>query len=304
MKVITAAVIGSLICGLLLVIALGCTCKLYALRLHEAHANLRYSTPISRMTEEIFARRLAPPPYNEAMLTSRPFEEAYQDYMEQIQRARSQRSTGRRNRHSRSNQGRSVHSSQNQNQAPQEGVTSQGSTDADDVPLLDISDSGNHGNDELPVLLSSDCEGDDSDSNFDPTENSNVNISLATGMTAQWRRTRRSKRPGSDGSQLLQGQRSDSGQDSRDGASLETASASTDSVVISLDEENSKVEDDIPPLPANPELLLGPAENVIGCHGDGSDGESDHSGSVDITEVENAIITAEVHADTRPLLDR
>lgn len=34
-RVITAAVIGSLICGLLLVIALGCTCKLYSLRMFE-----------------------------------------------------------------------------------------------------------------------------------------------------------------------------------------------------------------------------------------------------------------------------
>lgn len=34
-KVITAAVIGSLVCGLLLVIALGCTCKLYAIRTQE-----------------------------------------------------------------------------------------------------------------------------------------------------------------------------------------------------------------------------------------------------------------------------
>lgn len=33
--VVTAAVIGSLVCGLLLVIALGCTCRLYALRSHE-----------------------------------------------------------------------------------------------------------------------------------------------------------------------------------------------------------------------------------------------------------------------------
>lgn len=34
-RVITAAVIGSLVCGLLLVIALGCTCKLYSLRMLE-----------------------------------------------------------------------------------------------------------------------------------------------------------------------------------------------------------------------------------------------------------------------------
>jgi len=34
-KVITAALIGSLVCGLLLVIALGCAFKLYSLRTRE-----------------------------------------------------------------------------------------------------------------------------------------------------------------------------------------------------------------------------------------------------------------------------
>lgn len=34
-KVITAATVGSLVCGLLLVIAMGCTCKLYSLRTRE-----------------------------------------------------------------------------------------------------------------------------------------------------------------------------------------------------------------------------------------------------------------------------
>lgn len=40
-KVITAATVGSLVCGLLLVIAMGCTCKLYSLRTRE----YRYRTP-------------------------------------------------------------------------------------------------------------------------------------------------------------------------------------------------------------------------------------------------------------------
>jgi len=34
-KVITAATVGSLVCGLLLVIAMACTCKLYSLRTRE-----------------------------------------------------------------------------------------------------------------------------------------------------------------------------------------------------------------------------------------------------------------------------
>uniref|UniRef100_G3WHR6 LDL receptor related protein 10 n=1 Tax=Sarcophilus harrisii TaxID=9305 RepID=G3WHR6_SARHA len=59
-KVITAAVIGSLICGLLLVIALGCTCKLYAIRTQE------YSifAPLSRVEAEIVQQQ-APPSYGQ-----------------------------------------------------------------------------------------------------------------------------------------------------------------------------------------------------------------------------------------------
>ncbi|XP_030043795.1 low-density lipoprotein receptor-related protein 10 [Microcaecilia unicolor] len=59
-KVVTAAVVGSLVCGLLLVVALGCTCKLYAIRTQE------YSifAPLSRADAE-FIQRQAPPSYGQ-----------------------------------------------------------------------------------------------------------------------------------------------------------------------------------------------------------------------------------------------
>ncbi|XP_029436156.1 low-density lipoprotein receptor-related protein 10 [Rhinatrema bivittatum] len=59
-KVVTAAVVGSLVCGLLLVVALGCTCKLYAIRTQE------YSifAPLSR-TDAEFIQRQAPPSYGQ-----------------------------------------------------------------------------------------------------------------------------------------------------------------------------------------------------------------------------------------------
>ncbi|XP_015255873.1 PREDICTED: low-density lipoprotein receptor-related protein 10 isoform X2 [Cyprinodon variegatus] len=59
-KVITAATVGSLICGLLLVIAMGCTCKLYSLRTRE------YSmfAPISRMEAQMIQQQ-APPSYGQ-----------------------------------------------------------------------------------------------------------------------------------------------------------------------------------------------------------------------------------------------
>uniref|UniRef100_A0A1A8G8V8 Low density lipoprotein receptor-related protein 10 n=1 Tax=Nothobranchius korthausae TaxID=1143690 RepID=A0A1A8G8V8_9TELE len=59
-KVITAATVGSLVCGLLLVIAMGCTCKLYSLRSRE------YSmfAPISRQ-EAALIQQQAPPSYGQ-----------------------------------------------------------------------------------------------------------------------------------------------------------------------------------------------------------------------------------------------
>ncbi|XP_034016613.1 low-density lipoprotein receptor-related protein 12 [Thalassophryne amazonica] len=60
-RVITAAVIGSLICGLLLVIALGCTCKLYSLRIFERRS---FETQLSRVEAELL-RREAPPSYGQ-----------------------------------------------------------------------------------------------------------------------------------------------------------------------------------------------------------------------------------------------
>ncbi|XP_063293790.1 low-density lipoprotein receptor-related protein 3 [Pelobates fuscus] len=60
-KVITAALIGSLVCGLLLVIALGCAFKLYSLRSREYRA---FETQMTRLEAE-FVRRDAPPSYGQ-----------------------------------------------------------------------------------------------------------------------------------------------------------------------------------------------------------------------------------------------
>ncbi|XP_077479024.1 low-density lipoprotein receptor-related protein 3 [Stigmatopora argus] len=60
-KVITAALIGSLVCGLLLVVALGCALKLHAIRGRDFRA---FETQLSRMEAE-FGRREAPPSYGQ-----------------------------------------------------------------------------------------------------------------------------------------------------------------------------------------------------------------------------------------------
>uniref|UniRef100_A0A3Q4GBU5 Low density lipoprotein receptor-related protein 3 n=1 Tax=Neolamprologus brichardi TaxID=32507 RepID=A0A3Q4GBU5_NEOBR len=60
-KVITAALIGSLVCSLLLVIALGCALKLHSLRNREYRA---FETQMTRM-EADFVQREAPPSYGQ-----------------------------------------------------------------------------------------------------------------------------------------------------------------------------------------------------------------------------------------------
>ncbi|XP_061591250.1 low-density lipoprotein receptor-related protein 3 [Cololabis saira] len=60
-KVITAALIGSLVCSLLLVIALGCALKLHSLRSREYRA---FETQMTRMEAE-FVQREAPPSYGQ-----------------------------------------------------------------------------------------------------------------------------------------------------------------------------------------------------------------------------------------------
>ena len=77
-KVILAAVVGSLSCALLLVIALGVTFRLVCLP--SGRRSSRHVSPITAIEDQIYAERSAPPPYPEAMATSRPFD----DYRREI----------------------------------------------------------------------------------------------------------------------------------------------------------------------------------------------------------------------------
>lgn len=83
-RVIVAAVVGSLLCSLLMVVAMGCVCKVYRLRQIQllagsggscCHAHGRHDSPLTRQLAEMFRQRAPPPPYHEAMLTSRPYHE-------------------------------------------------------------------------------------------------------------------------------------------------------------------------------------------------------------------------------------
>lgn len=147
-RVILVAVVGSLTCALLLVIALGFTCKLNSLRHRDRH-RLRLTEPGGPLThwQSEFMRRPAPPSYCEAMITSMPFEEAQRIFQER--RRHSRRSN--RNRHRSSNGGSrtsrncSAEGSQTVaelvEQVPATSITEQASMDdgrqgTPDVPLL------------------------------------------------------------------------------------------------------------------------------------------------------------------------
>ncbi|KAK3709780.1 hypothetical protein RRG08_028813 [Elysia crispata] len=93
-RVIVAAVVGSLICSLLLVVALGCARKLFRLpRLQSSGgtspggsccaAHGRHDSPLTRQLAEMFRQRAPPPPYHEAMLTSRPYHEMLRELVDE-----------------------------------------------------------------------------------------------------------------------------------------------------------------------------------------------------------------------------
>ena len=91
-KVILAAVVGSLSCALLLVIALGITYRLVCLQ--SSHRSSRHVSPIMAIEERIYAERSAPPPYPEAMATLRPYDEYQRDVVNQSERVRPAEESG------------------------------------------------------------------------------------------------------------------------------------------------------------------------------------------------------------------
>ena len=181
---ITAAVVGSQICALLLVIALGCTCRLYALRMREQRTLLHQATsPLMRLQEEIYARRLAPPPYNEAMLTSRPFEEARREYIQRLWASQ----LARRNQQSDAEAGSPGAMGEDGSilQRQCENTNSAQSRD-DGTLILDVTGQVSSGESTLGSsqgqTLMSVC---DSDSVRD---SSNVQLILGSGIQARWHR--------------------------------------------------------------------------------------------------------------------
>lgn len=251
--IIIAAVSGSLICGLLLVVALGCTCKLYNLRQQQLHGP-RHETPLSRVYAE-FMRRRAPPPYHEAMLTSRPYEEARREYMERLgQTEERSRSSGRRprlNRRGRSNRNRH---SQDQSSDPTQNTNSENnSEESANTSVTAISQentvNSTHSNiqrhSSRSALLPSDSGDSDTESELGtPSADSvRVHFSEETGISAEFHRR------SSPGKEVTEGENSSniprsSPSTGPDVSSLDNATiASCDSVDPSQEEDKNKPKD-------------------------------------------------------------
>ncbi|CAG5126668.1 unnamed protein product, partial [Candidula unifasciata] len=76
-RIIIAAVGASLVCALMVVMSMGCVCKVYRMRTRRLRESQHYETPLSQHLSEMLRQRAPPPPpYHEAMLTSRPYSEA------------------------------------------------------------------------------------------------------------------------------------------------------------------------------------------------------------------------------------
>ncbi|XP_052225049.1 low-density lipoprotein receptor-related protein 12-like [Dreissena polymorpha] len=188
-RVIIAAICGSMICALLLVILVGCSCKLYSLRTMDYSHHPRHESPMSRLYAELLRRR-APPPYHEAMLTSRNFDEVQQEYMEQLRNAASRRAPrgrsgrGNRRRSSRVRQDSGSNESvENSGDNPNQGVNNEGDNSnyaSNSLQLCSIHEenetetldhNGNESSTSTADLLPSDSESDYTDSGEDIDSN-------------------------------------------------------------------------------------------------------------------------------------
>ncbi|XP_071959713.1 low-density lipoprotein receptor-related protein 12-like [Antedon mediterranea] len=81
-KVITAAVVGSIICGLLLVAALSCTCKLYQLHSGDPYQPSHSTSPMQEIEQQLLWRE-APPSYI-ASMASPHYSRAQQEFLSNI----------------------------------------------------------------------------------------------------------------------------------------------------------------------------------------------------------------------------
>lgn len=261
-RVIIAAISGSVICALLLTILIGCSCKLYSLRTIERHGGIRHHSPMSRLYAE-FLRRTAPPPYHEAMLTSRNYDEVQQERRERLRSSRrARRSNGQRNNSPNSNGAADENSENpvNANSAEQDNVNfvnEVGDTESNDNPNVTQDATENTGvsvdrSNEATEEANSDSDSD-SDSSNEPGGNDLNQENVITQDGIEMQATGHSARAlnldddSSDDSCILNhpsdcdeiSQNLDNQSISLDDISMETASASINLELTEISEETN-----------------------------------------------------------------
>ena len=235
-----AAVAGALICGLLLVVALGCTCKLYNLRVN-GHNRHRHETPLSRLYSE-FIRRRAPPPYHEAMITSRSYDDVRRDYLEHLQQTGGRPPSRRGRRFRNRNQPQNTQDN-NEGQSPDISDNVENSENNENNPPLELQNSVNidfERQNSTAVLLLPDSSSDESESdNENQNETVQVSISEENVVTACYRRGSHNNKTDSDNeSSCLPSVNPEPDTQSVDVCSMDATIASCDSI-----DENKDISD-------------------------------------------------------------
>ena len=195
---------------------------------------------------------MAPPPYLEAMATSRPYDEVHGS----APAYSATQQGGARGRRSRRNRRRSDwRGSRDPGGGPGASLAtpSDGEVMDDDVPLIDAEGGQlrtNTQRPDSPLLVvppvdesseEEEFENDDVTRRLSATEQSNVSLSMAAGISAQWRRSPQKSRCATSDLHGEEGANSPATatSQSEDVTSIDSASVSTDSVLITLSEDAS-----------------------------------------------------------------
>lgn len=154
---------------------LGCACKVYSIRTRDLSRTPRFDTPLSRIQAELFRRRAPPPPYHEAMLTSRPYDEAVREYLSHATPATFSPSVMEHNaRHSRLNAGYVTDSdadASNENPRQTEDPSLQSLID-----LMDVSEESSISTEDNSLLITGNLGNRDHQAFTDPSQLDNSNV--------------------------------------------------------------------------------------------------------------------------------
>ena len=223
---ITASVVGSLVFGLLVVVTLGCTCRLHALRTqaHSSHSS-RHVSAVAAIQQQIWLRHSAPPPYAVAMVSSRPYEEVRQQVLEYVRQ--NQHSEGE-DSGSGDHAGRSGHDRDTSPSTTSVTRSDSNLSGGSDVPLLPLTLADEN---DVPLLDAAGRVSSVNTSHVDPQETDMSCVGdMITGCPTSGTSVRSSNK------EVVPHPRGDSqAGDTADTSDGDNASADQDSVILSVD---------------------------------------------------------------------